>query len=98
MYIQCNITYCNFVNTAQSYLYSDFVWAQEEHRNQGAWNFVNTRFENVVGIKVWLWAPVAMDNYDNILSTTENVLILVLTVDLLIMTGLLICKSLSESK
>ena len=32
--------------------FSDFVWSQEEHRNMGAWSFINTRMENVVGKKV----------------------------------------------
>ena len=31
---------------------TDFVWAQEEHRNAGAWSFVAPRFENVVGVRV----------------------------------------------
>ncbi|KAF8386657.1 ogdh-2, partial [Pristionchus pacificus] len=29
-----------------------FVWSQEEPRNAGAWSFVNTRFENAVGVKL----------------------------------------------
>ncbi|CAF3579917.1 unnamed protein product [Rotaria socialis] len=28
----------------------EFIWCQEEHRNQGAWVFVRPRFENIVGI------------------------------------------------
>ncbi|CAF1667506.1 unnamed protein product, partial [Adineta ricciae] len=28
----------------------EFIWCQEEHRNQGAWVFVKSRFENIVGI------------------------------------------------
>lgn len=34
-----------------------FIWAQEEPRNMGAWNFVNTRFENILGVKVGLSVP-----------------------------------------
>jgi probable 2-oxoglutarate dehydrogenase E1 component DHKTD1 len=32
----------------------DFIWCQEEHRNQGVWSFINPRFQNVVGIHVCL--------------------------------------------
>ena len=31
---------------------TDFIWSQEEHRNMGAWSFVSTRFQNVVGYKL----------------------------------------------
>ena len=31
---------------------SEFVWAQEEHRNQGAWSFAAPRFERVLGLKL----------------------------------------------
>lgn len=31
------------------------MWSQEEPRNAGAWSFVNTRFENAVGVKVRRW-------------------------------------------
>ncbi|XP_064622382.1 2-oxoadipate dehydrogenase complex component E1-like [Lineus longissimus] len=30
----------------------EFVWSQEEHRNMGAWSFINPRFEKVVGTKL----------------------------------------------
>lgn len=30
----------------------EFVWSQEEHRNMGAWSFVSSRFENILGIKL----------------------------------------------
>lgn len=30
----------------------EFVYAQEEHRNMGAYSFVAPRFENILGIKV----------------------------------------------
>jgi probable 2-oxoglutarate dehydrogenase E1 component DHKTD1 len=30
----------------------EFLWCQEEHRNQGAWSFINPRFENIVGVHV----------------------------------------------
>ena len=30
----------------------EFLWCQEEHRNQAAWSFVKPRFENIVGIHV----------------------------------------------
>ena len=32
----------------------DYIWAQEEPRNMGAWSFVAPRFENILGVKVWL--------------------------------------------
>lgn len=31
---------------------STFLWSQEEHQNMGPWNFVNTRFQNLVGCKL----------------------------------------------
>lgn len=31
---------------------AEFVWAQEEHRNMGAWSFVAPRFENIIGTKL----------------------------------------------
>lgn len=31
----------------------EFIWAQEEHRNQGAWSFAKPRFENILGIQVF---------------------------------------------
>lgn len=30
----------------------EFVWSQEEHRNQGAWFFASPRFERILGIKL----------------------------------------------
>jgi probable 2-oxoglutarate dehydrogenase E1 component DHKTD1 len=30
----------------------EYLWCQEEHRNQGAWSFVRPRFENILGINV----------------------------------------------
>ena len=30
----------------------EFIWCQEEHRNMGAWTFVNPRFDNLIGVKV----------------------------------------------
>jgi probable 2-oxoglutarate dehydrogenase E1 component DHKTD1 len=30
----------------------EFVWAQEEHRNMGAWTFVQSRFEKILGVKL----------------------------------------------
>jgi len=30
----------------------EFLWCQEEQRNQGAWTFVKPRFENIVGVQV----------------------------------------------
>jgi probable 2-oxoglutarate dehydrogenase E1 component DHKTD1 len=30
----------------------EFVWAQEEHRNMGAWFFVAPRFEQILGVKL----------------------------------------------
>ena len=30
----------------------EFVWAQEEHRNHGAWFFVSPRFERILGVKL----------------------------------------------
>ncbi|XP_059162546.1 2-oxoadipate dehydrogenase complex component E1-like [Physella acuta] len=27
----------------------EFIWSQEEHRNMGAWSFVNPRFRNLIG-------------------------------------------------
>ncbi len=45
-----------FVSAKQPNVFSlfltDFVWSQEEHRNQGAWTFVSPRFENIIGVKV----------------------------------------------
>lgn len=29
-----------------------FIWSQEEHRNMGAWNFIQPRFQNMCGRKV----------------------------------------------
>ncbi|CAB3992371.1 probable 2-oxoglutarate dehydrogenase E1 component DHKTD1, mitochondrial, partial [Paramuricea clavata] len=31
---------------------SEFIWCQEEHRNMGAWTFVNPRFDNLIGVKL----------------------------------------------
>jgi probable 2-oxoglutarate dehydrogenase E1 component DHKTD1 len=28
---------------------TEFIWAQEEHRNMGAWSFVSPRFDNIIG-------------------------------------------------
>lgn len=30
----------------------EFVWAQEEHQNQGAWTFASPRFERILGVKL----------------------------------------------
>eukprot|EP00795_Rhopilema_esculentum_P002589 gene2590-784_t len=30
----------------------DFLWCQEEHRNMGAWSFVNPRFQNILNLKL----------------------------------------------
>lgn len=30
----------------------DYIWSQEEHRNMGAWFFVDPRFQNLVGCKL----------------------------------------------
>lgn len=30
----------------------EFVWAQEEHRNMGAWSFVQPRFERILGVRL----------------------------------------------
>jgi probable 2-oxoglutarate dehydrogenase E1 component DHKTD1 len=30
----------------------EFVWAQEEHRNMGAWSFVSPRFERILGVRL----------------------------------------------
>lgn len=29
-----------------------FIWSQEEHRNMGAWNFIQPRFENMCGKRI----------------------------------------------
>lgn len=29
-----------------------FIWSQEEHRNMGAWSFIQTRFENMCGHRI----------------------------------------------
>ena len=29
-----------------------YIWSQEEHRNQGAWNFCEPRFRNLVGVNL----------------------------------------------
>lgn len=31
---------------------TQFIWSQEEHRNMGAWNFIQPRFENLVGKRI----------------------------------------------
>lgn len=31
---------------------NEFVWAQEEHRNMGAWSFAAPRFERILGIRL----------------------------------------------
>ena len=31
-------------------LRSEFIWSQEEHRNQGAWSFCSARLRNLVGV------------------------------------------------
>ena len=44
--------------TVSSHLHShlllcaEFLWAQEEHRNAGAWAFVRPRFRNLLGLQV----------------------------------------------
>jgi len=30
-------------------LFSELIWSQEEHRNQGAWTFVQPRLKNFLG-------------------------------------------------
>ena len=35
--------------TPQFLASSDVIWSQEEHRNQGAWSFVQERFQNFLG-------------------------------------------------
>jgi len=30
----------------------EFIWCQEEHRNMGAWSFVNPRFQNLLNLKL----------------------------------------------
>ena len=37
-------------NTPSFHYFSEFVWSQEEHRNAGAWSFVQPRFKNMIGI------------------------------------------------
>ena len=31
---------------------TEFVWAQEEHRNMGFWSFVGPRFQNILGLRL----------------------------------------------
>jgi probable 2-oxoglutarate dehydrogenase E1 component DHKTD1 len=31
---------------------SEFIWSQEEHRNMGAWSFIQPRFRNLVGVSL----------------------------------------------
>jgi len=31
---------------------TEFIWSQEEHRNQGGWLFAAARFSNILGIKL----------------------------------------------
>ena len=30
----------------------EFVWAQEEHRNMGAWSFAEPRFQRILGVRL----------------------------------------------
>jgi 2-oxoglutarate dehydrogenase complex dehydrogenase (E1) component-like enzyme len=34
-------------NIIQKYKNAKFIWAQEEHENQGAWNYLRPRVKNV---------------------------------------------------
>lgn len=47
-----------FEPDARAYLCAaEFVWAQEEHRNAGAWTFVRPRFQNLLGLQVPSLSP-----------------------------------------
>lgn len=48
----------------------EFLWCQEEHRNQGAWSFIDPRFTNIVGLHVCSFECSA-SNCD-LLSTEER--------------------------
>lgn len=56
--VQCKFLVVKFHETAlpkltfQSSFCTAYVWSQEEHRNMGAWTFVQPRFENLIGKKV----------------------------------------------
>ena len=43
--------YTQISSTYISIIFVEFVWSQEEHQNSGAWNFVQPRFANLVGVR-----------------------------------------------
>ena len=48
----------------------EFLWCQEEHRNQGAWPFISPRFQNIVGVHVCrLLTPI---NHSSSLSLSSS--------------------------
>ena len=42
----------NLLFNGSPFFFPEFIWAQEEHRNQGAWSFVAPRFKNLLGMEV----------------------------------------------
>jgi 2-oxoglutarate dehydrogenase E1 component len=40
--------YTNMKNMLIQFPNAEMIWAQEEHRNQGAWNYMKSRFGAVI--------------------------------------------------
>jgi 2-oxoglutarate dehydrogenase E1 component len=49
------LPYHELANELSRYKNADICWVQEEHKNQGAWNYIEPRIENLLyklGIKL----------------------------------------------
>jgi 2-oxoglutarate dehydrogenase complex dehydrogenase (E1) component-like enzyme len=44
------IPYHELANEFKLYKNADIFWVQEEHKNQGAWNYIEPRIENLLNI------------------------------------------------